>query len=340
MNLTLVYYSFLKTTKYLCCLASLVLSLNAYAQEFPPKSDHPKIEHYAYSLGYSEGHEQAAWVYYLLTAEECIARYKRTDRFVPDPEVTTGSATIADYQGSGYDRGHLAPAADMAWSDTSMRESFYFSNMSPQNPSFNRGIWKKLEAQVRNWAAHYDSLYIVTGPVLDSGLISIGQNQVAVPNFYYKAVLDLDSTHQTALAFLLPNLKSSAVLSSFVISIDSLESLTQIDFFSGLNDSLEAVLETSSDPEKWNWNVASIRRSDPITTKESIQCLGKTSKGSRCKNKTSAKNGYCHLHQSQVPQSPPEKEKAEQCTGTTKSGLRCKRMTKNGSGKCYQHQQP
>lgn len=318
---------------------SAVFHFDTFSQELPPRSVHPIVTHAAYSLGYSEVHEQAAWVYYLLTAEECIAKYERTDRFVPDPDVETGSATVADYQGSGYDRGHLAPAADMAWSDTSMRESFYFSNMSPQDPSFNRGIWKKLEAQVRDWAAHYDSLYIVTGPVLDSGLQTIGPNQVAIPNYYYKAVLDLDSTHQTAIAFLLPNLKSSASLQAFVISIDSLESLTQIDFFYNLDDSLETYLESNSDPQNWDWNVASVQSSRTTKASESQQCLGNTASGNRCRNNTSASNGYCHLHQSQVPVEAPEQtETAVQYSGTTQKGLRCKRRTKNANGRCYQHQ--
>jgi endonuclease G len=329
-----------RSNRSIILLIGLFILINpTTAQDLFPKSEHPIITHKAYSLGYSEGHEQAAWVYYLLTAEECIARFKRTDRFVVDPAVTTGSATVADYQGSGYDRGHLAPAADMAWSDTSMSESFYFSNMSPQDPSFNRGIWKKLEAQVRDWAAYYDSLYIVTGPLLDSGLSVIGPNQVAVPNYYYKAVLDLDSTHQTAIAFLLPNIKSAASLPSLMISIDSLECLTQIDFFHDLEDSLEGILESRSDLNQWDFNVASVKSAYTTRAKQSAQCLGSTASGNDCENNTSSSNGYCHVHQSQVPLIAPEiTEIAVQCAGITQKGFQCKRKTKNANGRCSQHQ--
>jgi endonuclease G len=91
---------------------------------------------------------------------------KRKDNFRSDPKVKTGSAALSDYKGSGYDRGHLAPAADFKWSATAMSESFYMSNMSPQVPGFNRGIWKNIESTVRNWAVENDEIYIVTGPVL------------------------------------------------------------------------------------------------------------------------------------------------------------------------------
>ncbi len=97
------------------------------------------ITHTAYSLNYSEDHEQAAWVAYKLTAEKVSGTCERTDDFRPDPMVMTGSAELSDYRGSGYDRGHLAPAGDMKWSPTAMSESFYMSNMSPQRPGSTEG---------------------------------------------------------------------------------------------------------------------------------------------------------------------------------------------------------
>ena len=105
------------------------------------------IYHTGYTLSYNEKHEQANWVAYELTAQELAGTVKRKDSFKSDPMVKSESASLADYRKSGYDRGHLIPAADMKWSTTAMSESFYMSNMSPQSPSFNRGIWKKLESQ-------------------------------------------------------------------------------------------------------------------------------------------------------------------------------------------------
>lgn len=150
-----------------------------------PKTSSSKdriIKKTGFSLLYNESHEQAEWVAYQLTKSETNSVFERTDNFMVDPMVKTGSAVAADYQGSGYDRGHLAPAGDMGWSAASMTESFYYSNMSPQLPAFNRGIWKRLEEQVRTWAIDYDTLYVVTGPVLQMGLPKIGPNEVSVPD--------------------------------------------------------------------------------------------------------------------------------------------------------------
>ena len=148
------------------------------------KGDIPIIRHLGYEFQYSEKHEQAFWVAYELTKKETEKAFERTNEFIPDPSVSTGTATVGDYSKSGYDRGHLAPAADMGWSAQAMKESFYFSNMSPQEPGFNRGIWKKLEEQVRTWAKAYDSIYVVTGPVLKDGLVQLGPNGVSIPKYY------------------------------------------------------------------------------------------------------------------------------------------------------------
>ena len=108
------------------------------------------VKHTAFTLCYSEAHEQAKWVAYHLTAEMCDnSGEERTNNFRTDPDVKTGSASPEDYKKSGFDRGHLCPAGDMGWSEQTMSESFFMSNMSPQAPSFNRGIWKKLEEQIR-----------------------------------------------------------------------------------------------------------------------------------------------------------------------------------------------
>ena len=106
-----------------------------------PKENEQIINHFAYTLSYNELFEQANWVAYELTDIETISHFERTNKFIVDDLVKTGSASNDDYKKSGYDRGHLAPAGDMGWSEQAMKESFYYSNMSPQNPSFNRGIW-------------------------------------------------------------------------------------------------------------------------------------------------------------------------------------------------------
>lgn len=145
-----------------------------------------------YTICYREEYEQPEWAAYTLTAEKLVKNTSRDDNFRPDPKISTGSASLADYKGSGYDRGHLAPAADFAYSEEAMSDSFYLSNMSPQNGSFNRGIWAKLEAAVRDWAGETLITYVVTGPVLEKPASEygfIGANEVSVPEFYYKALL-------------------------------------------------------------------------------------------------------------------------------------------------------
>jgi endonuclease G, mitochondrial len=211
------------------------------------------IHHTGYSLVYSEPHEQAEWVAYTLTKEETARLYDRTDKFVPDPAISTGSANNADYSNSGYDRGHLAPAADMGWSQAAMAESFYYSNMSPQDKSFNRGIWKKLEELVRSWATEYDAIEIVTGPVLTNGLKSIGPDKVSVPNYYYKVILDYEEPDIKGIGFILPNAGSTEPLQHFAVSIDSVEKITGIDFYPALPDEQEKMIEKTLCIECWWW---------------------------------------------------------------------------------------
>ncbi len=208
------------------------------------KDDESYLQHLAYGFVYDEEHEQAKWIAYCLTKKEALGTLERSDNFEEDQLVTSGTASDRDYAKSGYDRGHLAPAADMRWSATSMDESFYYSNMSPQIPAFNRGIWKKLEGKVRSWAVELDSILIVTGPILTPNLPHIGSNQVSVPRYYYKALVDFKGSHSKAIAFVLPNSGSKRPLMEFALSINELEKLTKIDFFYQLDDSLEKSLES------------------------------------------------------------------------------------------------
>lgn len=211
------------------------------------------VEHAGYALLYNERHEQASWVAYELTKKETANDFERTDKFLEDPLVKTGTATLIDYAKSGYDRGHLAPAADMGYSLTTITESFYFSNMSPQVPSFNRGVWKKLEEQVRDWAIYYSAVYVVTGPVLTENLPTIGPNQVSVPAYYYKLVVNYEQEAARAIGFLLPNAASTQPLQSFVVSIDSVEALTGFNFYPGLPVELQRKLEADTCVSCWEW---------------------------------------------------------------------------------------
>jgi endonuclease G, mitochondrial len=216
-----------------------------------PKDD--LIFHMGYILSYNETFEQANWVAYKLTAGETKSVVERSNRFRVDPEVKTGTANDLDYKGTGYDKGHLAPAGDMGWSETTMQESFYYSNMSPQDPGFNRGVWKRLEELVRSWAVEDQVIYIVTGPVLTNGLPTIGTNEVAVPKYFYKVILVKQESGSRELGFIIPNAASGAPLQSFTVTIDSVETITGIDFFPALPDPEEKILESTLDLKPWSW---------------------------------------------------------------------------------------
>lgn len=199
----------------------LLAFLSVFAQ-FPESDCDQIVSHGGYTLCYSEKHEQAKWVQYKLELEDLMCRKKRKNDFRSDPKVLSGSASVSDYRRSGYDRGHLAPAADFC----DMSSTFFMSNMSPQKPRFNRGVWKKLEYWVREQVRLGGPIFVVTGPVLHDSLETIGRNEVSVPEFYYKIVFSRTVT----IAYLLPNKGSRRKLSSFMVPIDSVETLTGIRF--------------------------------------------------------------------------------------------------------------
>jgi endonuclease G len=210
------------------------------------------VERPYYTLRYSEEHEQALWVAYMLAADSLKQKtYDRKDDFRVDPRVKTGSADLNDYKGSGFDRGHIAPAADFSYDEFALSQSFYMSNMSPQDPSFNRGIWKKLEEQVRDWAKKDKQIYVVTGPVLNKKFKTIGANKVSVPEYYYKIILDIRQPEIKAIAFLMKNEKSDKALTAFVVTIDSVEKLTGLDFFPSMPDQMENTLEGTLMTSYW-----------------------------------------------------------------------------------------
>jgi endonuclease G len=210
------------------------------------------ICHSSYCFVYDEEHEQSKWVAYKLDKSMVQGEEPRNDNFRTDPKVTTKTADNSDYKSTGYDRGHLAPAADMSFSKQALDESFYFSNISPQEPGFNRGIWKRLETTVRNFAKNLNCIYVVTGPILSSGLSVIGENKVSVPDKFYKAILYVSDTLITSIAFILPNQKSNnSSVFSFAVSIDYLENETDIDFFPVLPYFIEKRTEKQFDTIFW-----------------------------------------------------------------------------------------
>ena len=201
-------------------LSLLLIALTSWANDSldlgTPSRDGQLVDRTGYAFLYSEKHEQPLWVCYKLTKAEVLNKVaKRKDNFRLDPVIKTGSAILADYKGSGYDRGHLAPAEDMAWSKRAMSESFFLTNMSPQVPALNRGMWRILEEQIRKWAVKEQELYIMTGPIIRSNYKTIGPNKVTVPQWYYKVIVDYHQPEIKAIAFMIPNRKPRKSLQSF-----------------------------------------------------------------------------------------------------------------------------
>ena len=210
------------------------------------------IKHTYFTLSYSNKDKQAEWVAYSLTPTFINGIQKRASKFMADPNIKDAVGP-SSYTKSGYDRGHLCPAADMKLNSVSMNETFYMSNMSPQAPSFNRGIWSKLEDKVRDWALQKNGVYVVTGPLLNKscGVVS---KSITVPCAFYKIVFKQTKAGVEAIAFMLPNAGSSMSLSQFVVTIDYIESLTGIDFFVNLPDSEEEKFESRVLTNNWQFN--------------------------------------------------------------------------------------
>lgn len=205
----------------------------------------------AYTFSYSEEHEQSEWVAYYLDAFDLgNANYERPF-FIEDPLVETESADWRNYKKSGYDKGHLCPAGDRKSSYNAYKETFFTSNISPQDHDFNSGVWNRLEEKTRYWAEKYDGIYVITGGVLTDDLKTIGKEDVSVPNYFYKILLTKDGLRMVA--FLVPHKDSNKPLYEFVTSVDVIEKMTGIDFFPKLEDEMENKLEMNSDYKDWSF---------------------------------------------------------------------------------------
>ena len=231
--------------------APITTITNLNFKDLRPTFNGELVKHTHYSLSYSEKHEQAEWVFYEINKERILGLVNRTDDFRSDKSISTNSASLDDYKSTGYDRGHLAPAYDFSFSTSAMSESFYMSNISPQHPSFNYGIWKDLEDLVRKWGAN-NTLYVVSGPVFGSCASTIGSNNVCIPESYYKVIYD--PLEERMIAFVMPNEKGTKSLKEYVCTTDYLEKITNIDFFPILDDKMERKLESAKHILKWIWH--------------------------------------------------------------------------------------
>ena len=219
---------------------------------YPGSTTGDIIQHRYFTLSYNEDHEQAEWVVYEITREHL--NMPKADRsafsFRPDPAVHTESATPRDYSGSGFDRGHLCPAADMSFDTTALGESFYMSNISPQAKGFNTGVWKEMEDLARDWGRKYKRVIVVTGPMLSrKGVSQIGFSKVTVPVGFYKAIYAPEQN--IAIGFIVPNQRSIRPVMEYAFNIDYIEKLTGLDFFPQVLSGEQEKVESELDKSLW-----------------------------------------------------------------------------------------
>jgi endonuclease G len=225
------------------------------------------IEHSGLILGFDCNYKMASWAFHVLTPEVSFGTITRTNDFRVDDQASCGSAVEADYfvrqpkadgtftyDGFGFDRGHLAPSADFRWSATALSESYYYSNMTPQRPEFNRESWAELEGLLRSIVDQEKKpFYVITGPILNENLpvIEKSVNKLKIPEYHYKIIVDLSTGTPRGMAFLMPNKKCESRMSNYVVSIDSIEKLTGLDFFPNVDEQLETTIEAKADFGAW-----------------------------------------------------------------------------------------
>lgn len=204
-----------------------------------------------YTVSFNKRYNVPNWVAWNITAEELVERESRTNDFQPDPELASSSAvTTEDYIGSGYDRGHMCPAADNRYHWRAMDECFYMTNMCPQNHNLNTGVWNNLEQLCRRWVDEDNVVYVVCGPIFyaDSSPKYIGRrHKVRVPDAFFKVVLrDYEQGRPKAAGFIFENKPGTESLRNYACSIDKVEEVTGFDFFHLLPNELEEKMESMS----------------------------------------------------------------------------------------------
>lgn len=212
------------------------------------------VEYEGFTVSFNPDMHIPNWVSWELTADETSGPAKRRSKFTSDPKVT-GCPTTNDYKGSGYDRGHLCPAGDMKWSQQAMTDCFNLTNICPQTRQLNSGWWKVLEEESRQTALRDSILIIIAGPVLtDLPEEYIGQNQVAVPSRFFKILLTPSSCPPRAIGFILSQYENISSLAETALPIDSIEAITGHNFFPTLTDSLQNIIESQCQFQKWEMN--------------------------------------------------------------------------------------
>lgn len=218
----------------------------------PPSLASQIKEYTGFTVNFNSDNHTPNYVGWELLAEELDGEISRSNNFWYDADID-GCPDIPDYKRSGYDRGHLYPAADAKWDPQSMADCFSFANMTPQCHSLNSGAWKTLEDKERIWAKRDNRLIIIAGPVYTpSDTKRIGKIGVRVPSGFFKVMLAPDVENPRAIAFIYPNDIAPGNMQNYSMSVDEAETITGFDFFSALPDSIENIIESRSSFKEWN----------------------------------------------------------------------------------------
>ena len=211
-----------------------------------------------YSLEYNYAARHSRWVAFTFYDKTAESNTERIDAWAPDPFLMEWTNNEYDYRGSGYNRGHLVASADRLYSKIANEKTFYYSNQSPQIYAFNGGVWLELENTVRQWGrGSYirDTLYVVKGGTIDKENVieTIGSNKIAVPKYYYMALLAKKGETYKSIAFMLEHKSHPEPynLTKYAMSVEELEAKTGIDFFHNLPDEIERVVEKQKNISDW-----------------------------------------------------------------------------------------
>lgn len=215
--------------------ASAGLELPAYGEE------EDIVVRTGYTASYNHTTLTPNWVAWELTAEELSDAYDFNCPFSRDLNVDNPKASREDYANSGWDKGHMAPRADMKWSAQALEESYYFTNVCPQDHEMNSQAWRKIEELTRRLAKRYGSVYVVCGPVQGTGRYgTIGKAGVQVPDAFFKALAVQTQGGFVTVGFLVENNKQDGSPKRYAVTVDSVEAVIGRNLFPSLPEEAEA----------------------------------------------------------------------------------------------------
>lgn len=227
-------------------------SLTVDYARVPEGTPEQMVEYEGFRVSFNKDNHTPNWVAWELLGSETNGNEKRSNNFWQDPAVE-GCATHYDYSYSGYDRGHLCPAADQKWSPKAMNDCFSMANMVPQDHALNSGAWATLENKERAWALRDSVIYIIAGPIYEKAdKKRIGDTGVRVPSAFYKVIIAPYVKEPRGIGFIYPNMSSPGNMENYVMTIRDVEKLTGYDFFHNMPDDLEEAIETKASFRDWN----------------------------------------------------------------------------------------